>query len=180
MGTGAAGPTPPAVHRVRPRRSVPPVVETLLAPPGPRLTALGAGLMAVGAMLLTGLLLALLDAHAPVFFGVVFVLVCLLTAAWVRPLDAVTAPVAMPIAFAVGVLATGDGSGGATGHLMAAGTELALQAPWLYAGTMLAGGVALVRRLALLAVRHARRAERTGRANGSATRLPPAQRPPRP
>ncbi|MQY13478.1 hypothetical protein SRB5_36260 [Streptomyces sp. RB5] len=147
------------------------MLETLLAPPGPRLTALGAGLGAAGVMLLTGLLLALFDAHAPRFHGVVFVLVCVLAGSWVRPTDAVTAPVAAPLAFAAGVLAAGlGGSGGLTGQLMTAGTELALQAPWLYAGTLVAAVIAVLRRGALMQVRRARRP--------AVRRQPPAQRRP--
>ncbi|MFC7219961.1 DUF6542 domain-containing protein [Streptomyces polyrhachis] len=169
------------------------MVQTVLVPPGPRLTALGMGLMALGSMLATGLLLALLGAHAPVFFGLVFVLVCGLTASWVRAADAITAPVAAPLAFATGIVAAGEGGGGLTGHAMTAVTELALQAPWLYAGTLLAGVIAVLRRVALMAVRHTRPPERTRqpqagprpavprRRGAPAVRpRPPARRRPRP
>lgn len=116
-------------------------------------------------------------------YGVLFLPVCLLTALWVRPGDLVTAPVVVPIAFTFGLLpVAGDSDGGISGRFMGLVTALALQAGWLYGGTLLAGLVVLVRRVRLMARRAARRralaaaAERTGPA-GPAEPVRPAGQP---
>ncbi|WP_419997504.1 DUF6542 domain-containing protein [Streptomyces boninensis] len=174
----ASPPSPapsPTTYRAARQRPVPTAIERVLHPPGPRLTALGSGLLAVGAMLLTGLLVQWSGERLPVFYGCVFVLVTGAAAVWVRPADLVTAPVAAPIAFAAGLLAAqGSGAGGMVDRVMAIGTDLALQAPWLYAGTITSVGVVFVRWLALLAVRQARRRQRS-----ATSRRSPAPRPPR-
>lgn len=141
------------MYRAAARRPVPPVVRTLLRPAGPRLTAAGGGVLAGAVMLGTGAFVQVVMETAPVFFGVVFLVLSVCCALWVRPADVAAAPIAMPIAFAAGTLAIGEGSGGLTSHVMAAGTTLALEAPWLYGGTLLAAAVALLRHFALLAVR---------------------------
>lgn len=141
------------MYRAAARRPVPPVVRTLLRPAGPRLTAAGGGLLAAAAMVGAGAFVQVVMGTAPVFFGVVFLVLSVCCALWIRPSDVVAAPITMPIAFAVGTLAIGEGSGGVTSHLMAAGTTLALEAPWLYGGTLLAAAVALLRHFAMLAVR---------------------------
>ncbi|MFS4096575.1 DUF6542 domain-containing protein [Streptomyces sp. AF1A] len=121
------------------------------APPGrrlpvPRLTGLGCGLFCVAAMFLLGCLDQLfLDGSLRVY-GVLFLPVCVLTALWVRTGDVLTAPVVVPIAFAVGLLAVADGGGGMLGRLMGLVTGLATQAGWLYGGTLIAGLIVLVRR----------------------------------
>jgi hypothetical protein len=79
-------------------------------------------------------------------YGVLFLPVCVLTALWVRTGDVLTAPVVVPIAFAVGLLAVADGGGGMLGRLMGLVTGLATQAGWLYGGTLIAGLIVLVRR----------------------------------
>jgi hypothetical protein len=56
----------------------------------------------------------------------------------VRPADLVCAPVAAPLAFVAGLVATRSP--------LEAVTELALRAPWLFGGTMLAVGLVLARR----------------------------------
>ncbi|MEO3762917.1 DUF6542 domain-containing protein [Streptomyces sp. B8F3] len=141
------------VYRAAVRRPVPPVLRTLLRPAGPRLTAVGGGLLAASVMLGTGAFVQVVRGTAPVFFGVVFLVLSVCCALWIRPSDVIAAPIAMPIAFAAGLLAVGEGSDGITSHVMAAGTTLALEAPWLYGGTLLAAAVALLRHFALLAVR---------------------------
>ncbi len=153
------------MYRAAGRRPVPPVVRTLLRPAGPRLTAAGGGLLAAAVMLGTGTFVQVAMGTAPVLFGVVFLVLSVCCALWVRPADVVAAPIAMPIAFAAGTLAVGEGSGGVTSHVMAAGTSLALEAPWLYGGTLLAAAVALLRHFALLAVR--RSSGGAGGADGS-------------
>ncbi|GGX68854.1 hypothetical protein GCM10010510_11840 [Streptomyces anandii JCM 4720] len=78
-----------------------------------------------------------------------FLPVSVLTALWVRRGDLLTAPVVVPIGFAVGVLPVAKGDGGILGTVMGLVTALATQAGWLYGGTLLAGVTALVRRATL-------------------------------
>ncbi|EGX56309.1 hypothetical protein SZN_28428 [Streptomyces zinciresistens K42] len=104
-------------------------------------------------MLALGGLDALLAGSSLALYGVLFLPVCLLTALWVRADDLMTAPVAVPIAFAVGLLPVADRGGGAGGHLMGLLTGLAMQAGWLYGGTLIAALVVLVRRARLVARR---------------------------
>ncbi|WP_237317601.1 DUF6542 domain-containing protein [Streptomyces sp. JJ36] len=122
--------------------------------PQPRLTGLGAGLLAVLLMMLLGALDALLFAgHAPAY-GVMFLLVSAATALWVRPADLVAAPVAAPLAFTAGlffILRT-EGFGDL---LMGLFTGLSVLAGWVYGGTLLAGVIVLVRRVRLVARRRA-------------------------
>ena len=61
--------------------------------------------------------------------------------------DLLTAPVVVPIAFAVGLLPVADSGGGLRGRLMGLVTALATQAGWLYGGTLVAGLIATVRRI---------------------------------
>ncbi|MET9906437.1 DUF6542 domain-containing protein [Streptomyces sp. NPDC006476] len=118
--------------------------------PNPRLTGLGGGLFSGTAMLVLGCLDALLFGSSTAFYGVLFLPVCLLTAIWVRRNDLVSAPVVVPIAFAVGLLPIADdGGGGLLGRLMGLVTALATQALWLYGGTLVAGVVVTVRKIAL-------------------------------
>ncbi len=83
-------------------------------------------------------------------YGVLFLPVCVLTALWIRRGDLLTAPVVVPIAFAVGLFPVADGSGGLANRLMGLFTGLATQAGWLYGGTLVAGLIATVRRIRLL------------------------------
>ncbi|WP_420803499.1 DUF6542 domain-containing protein [Streptomyces naphthomycinicus] len=124
--------------------------------PNPRLTGLGSGLFCVAVMFLLGCLDQLLFGASPAVYGVLFLPVCVLTALWVRAGDLLTAPVVVPIAFAVGLLPVAEGGGGLLGRVMGLVTGLATQAGWLYGGTLAAGGIALVRR-----VRWVRRHRRT-------------------
>ncbi|GAA2783239.1 hypothetical protein GCM10019017_30270 [Streptomyces showdoensis] len=145
-----------AVYRVaaRPRpgkprveRPAPPVVVALRRLPNPRLTGLGAGLFASAAMLVLGFLDWLLFDSSPVVFGLLFLPVSALTALWVRTADLVTAPISVPIAFAVGVVPISGGTGGVGGQAMALVTALAVHAGWLYGGTLVAGLIASVRKV---------------------------------
>ncbi|MEV6052353.1 DUF6542 domain-containing protein [Streptomyces sp. NPDC052107] len=117
------------------------------ARPMPRLTGLGGGLFCVLVMFLLGCLDALLFGGAMTVYGVLFLPVCGLTALWVRAGDVLTAPVVVPIAFAVGLFPVADGGGGLLGRLMGLFTGLATQAGWLYGGTLVAGVIVLVRRV---------------------------------
>lgn len=118
--------------------------------PNPRLTGLGGGLFCGAVMFVLGCLDDLLLGGSLTVYGVLFLPVCVLTAAWVRKGDLVTAPVVVPIAFAVGLLPVADSSGGVLGRLMGLVTALATQAGWLYGGTLIAGLIVTVRRIALM------------------------------
>jgi hypothetical protein len=120
------------------------VLVALARLPRPKLTGLGCGVLATTVMLTAGWLSRLLGG-APALYGVIFLLACVAAAAWVRPADLICAPIAAPIAYAVGLVA---GSG-----LLSLVTELALGAYWLFAGTLLAAGIALYRQLRLIARR---------------------------
>ncbi|WP_107047937.1 DUF6542 domain-containing protein [Streptomyces sp. NRRL B-3229] len=132
------------------RRPPPPVVRTLRRLPNPRLTGLGGGLFCMALMFLLGCLDALLFGSSLTAYGVLFLPVCVLTAVWLRRGDLLTAPIIAPIAFATGLVAVADSGGGASGRLMGLFTALATQAGWLYAGTLAAGLVALIRRILLV------------------------------
>ncbi|MFD3994062.1 DUF6542 domain-containing protein [Streptomyces sp. NPDC058548] len=128
-------------------RPVPPVVLALRRLPQPRLTGLGAGLFASAVMLTLGFLDRLLLDGSPVAYGLLFLPVSALTALWVRAADLVTAPIGVPIAFAVGVVPIAGGTGGFGGQAMAVVTALAVHAGWLYGGTLVAGLIASVRKV---------------------------------
>ncbi|GAA3114930.1 hypothetical protein GCM10010449_41280 [Streptomyces rectiviolaceus] len=166
----------------RPRRPVPPFVRKmralpiyrrLRAMPNPRLTGLGSGLFCSATMFLLACLLWLLFGSSAVAYGVLFLPVSALTAFWVRPADLVTAPVAVPIAFAVGLVPISGGSGGFSGHFMGLITSLALHAGWLYGGTLIAGLIVTVRRIKLMAKRRrARQAAAVAGPRGPKRRMP--------
>ncbi|MFP3988186.1 DUF6542 domain-containing protein [Streptomyces sp. E11-3] len=118
--------------------------------PNPRLTGLGGGLFAGALMLVFALLDRLLFGGSIAVYGVLFLLVSTVTALWVRPADLVTAPVAVPLAFAVGLLPIAGGSGGLGGQLMGLLTALAVNAGWLYGGTLIAGLVVTVRKIRIM------------------------------
>ncbi|MGW6738038.1 DUF6542 domain-containing protein [Streptomyces sp. NPDC055013] len=129
----------------------PPAPRALRRFPNPRLTGLGSGLFCGAVMVVLGYLDSLLFGASLTLYGVLFVPVCVLTAVWVRRGDLMTPPVVLPIAFAVGLLAVSDHGGGINGHLMGLFTGLATQAGWLYAGTLIAGLIVVVRRVRLVA-----------------------------
>jgi hypothetical protein len=151
---GAVAERPPAVYGLGPARSgrtVPPLVLALRRLPAPRLTGLGAGLFAVVVMLALGSLIQLLLDGSAVAYGVVFLPVCALTALWVSEADLVTAPISVPIAFAVGIVPISDGVGGLGSQVMAVVTALAVHAGWLYGGTLVAGVITCVRKVRSMA-----------------------------
>ncbi|WP_336605881.1 DUF6542 domain-containing protein [Streptomyces sp. BA2] len=176
-----------AVYRAAPppRRPVPPFVRRLRAlplyrrlrgMPNPRLTGLGSGLFCAVVMFLLASLLWLLFGSSVVAYGVLFLPVSALTAFWVRPADLVTAPVAVPIAFAVGLVPISGGNGGGfSGHFMGLITSLALHAGWLYGGTLVAGLIVTVRRIKLMGQR--RRARAASSAPGPGPRPGPGPGP---
>ncbi|MDX3181864.1 hypothetical protein PV334_11450 [Streptomyces sp. ME02-7008A-1] len=156
LGEGPAGgpvsvvvaPAPAAAPNRGSRPSgVPPVVLALRRFPDPRLTGIGAGLFAVLTMFLLACADQLLLGGSEIVYGVLFLPVSALTALWVRPADLVTAPIIVPIAFAVGVIPVAGGTGGFGGQAMAVVTALAVHAGWLYGGTLVAGLIASVRKI---------------------------------
>lgn len=124
--------------------------------PDPRLTGLGSGLFCGAVMLVLGYLDSLMFGSLTLY-SVLFLPVCALTAVWVREGDLLTAPVVVPIAFAVGLLPVAESGGGFSGNLMGLVSALATEAGWLYGGTLIAGLVVLVRRVRLIARRVAAR-----------------------
>ncbi|WP_408990338.1 DUF6542 domain-containing protein [Streptomyces shenzhenensis] len=107
-------------------------------------------------MVLLGFLDDLVLGASLTAYGVLFLPVSALTALWVRGGDLLTAPVVVPIAFAVGLPTVADGGGGFLGMMMGLVTALSTQAGWLYGGTLIAGLIVIVRRIRL--VRRRRRA----------------------
>ncbi|MFF5423244.1 MULTISPECIES: DUF6542 domain-containing protein [unclassified Streptomyces] len=179
-GTGAAG-RPGDRRPPGARRPVPPVVLALRRLPSPRLTGLGAGLFACAAMLVLGVLDRVLFDGSPLVYGLLFLPVSALTALWVRPADLVTAPIGVPIAFAVGVVPVSGGSGGIGGQAMAVVTALAVHAGWLYGGTLVAGLIASVRKVRDMGRRQQQRAaaaarEAAGQRPAAAPRPAPSRR----
>ncbi len=125
--------------------------------PNPRLTGLGGGLFCGALMLVLGCLDQLLFGASLTVYGVLFLPVCVLTAVWIRRGDLLTAPIVVPIAFAVGLVPVAEtGGGGVGGRLMGLFTALATQAGWLYGGTLIAGLIATVRKIRLMNRRAAR------------------------
>lgn len=133
-------------------------------PSRPRLTGLGAGLFCGASLFALAGLDHLLFGGSPTVYGVLFLPLCVLTALWVRPGDLVTAPVVVPIAFAFGLLPITEDGGGIGGHVMGLVTALALQAGWLYGGTLVAVLVVTVRRVRLMSRRAAARRRDAARA----------------
>lgn len=140
----------------RPVRSVPPVVLALRRLPNPRLTGLGGGLFGAATMFALGCLDWLLFDGSAVVFGLLFLPVSALTALWVREADLVTAPISVPIAFAVGVVPISGGPAGFGGQTMALVTALAVHAGWLYGGTLVAGLITCVRKVRMMGRRQRR------------------------
>ncbi|MER6079723.1 DUF6542 domain-containing protein [Streptomyces sp. NPDC001833] len=119
--------------------------------PNPRLTGLGCGLFCMAAMILLGFLDDLLFGASLTVYGVLSLPASALTALWVRGGDLLTAPVVVPIAFAVGLpTVADDGGGGFLGSVMGLVTALSTQAGWLYGGTLIAGVIVLVRRIRMI------------------------------
>lgn len=160
-GSPGAGGVGAAVYRVMSTpagrgRPVAPVVLVLRRLPNPRLTGIGAGLFAAAVMFVIGCADRLLFDGSSAVFGVLFLPVSALASLWVRPADLVTAPISVPIAFAVGIIPISGGSGGFGGQAMAVVTALAVHAGWLYGGTLVAGIIATVRKVRLMRARQRR------------------------
>ncbi|GGW64068.1 hypothetical protein FHS32_001162 [Streptomyces albaduncus] len=165
-GGGVARSARPAAAPVR-RPAPPPAARRL---PSPRLTGLGGGLFCGLLMLALGLLTEVLFGGSQTVYGVLFLPVCALTAVWLREGDLLTAPIVVPIAFALGLAPiTDDGGDGTLGGLMGLVTGLATHAGWLYGGTLVAGLIVLVRRMRRVRMVN-RRIARNRPARGSGAR----------
>ncbi|MFF4312034.1 DUF6542 domain-containing protein [Streptomyces sp. 900105755] len=172
-GPRRGGPRPPLPPQARPRpgtagrrpapgRSRPAPVSQPARLPNPRLTGLGCGLFCMAAMLSLGFLDDLLFGASLTVYGVLSLPVSALTALWVRGGDLLTAPVVIPIAFAVGLTAVADdGGGGFLGTVMGLVTALSTQAGWLYGGTLIAGVIVVVRRIRVIRTARTVRRRRT-------------------
>ncbi|WP_443065864.1 DUF6542 domain-containing protein [Streptomyces sp. NBC_00503] len=124
--------------------------EALRRLPRPRLTGLGGGLFACAAMFVVGGIDWLLFDASLFAYGLLFLPVAAATALWVRPADLITAPITAPIAFALGVWPVSGGSGGFAGEIMGLVSALSLHAGWLYAGTLIAALIVVVRKAVLI------------------------------
>ncbi|KUH40074.1 MULTISPECIES: DUF6542 domain-containing protein [Streptomyces] len=144
------------------------MVHALRRLPNPRLTGIGGGLFASATMLLIGCLDWLLFDGSPLVYGLLFLPVSAATALWVRGPDLVTAPISVPIAFAVGVVPIAGGEGGIGGHTMAVITALAVHAGWLYGGTLVAGVITSVRKVRLMGRRQRAAAQAQAQAQAQA------------
>ncbi|WUJ98540.1 hypothetical protein OHT02_25860 [Streptomyces platensis] len=125
--------------------------------PAAKLTGLGCWLLATLALLAFAFVDRLLFGGAPAAYGVCYLLVGIGAALWIRPYDLICAPVTLPIAFALGALPIQHGGDGFEGLLMGLFTVLALNAGWLYAGTLVCALLAILRRALLIARRRASR-----------------------
>lgn len=147
------------VYRARPqRRPVPPPpagVRRRL--PSAKLTGLGCWLLATLTLLAFAYVDRQLLGAAPAPYGVFFLLVSIGAAFWVRPYDLICAPITLPIAFTLGALPIHRGGDGFDGLVMGVFTVLALDAGWLYAGTLVCALIAIVRRSLVIARRRANR-----------------------
>ncbi|MEC4016514.1 DUF6542 domain-containing protein [Streptomyces sp. H27-D2] len=142
------------VYRARPRTAARNLLGPLDRLPAPRLTGLGGGLLAILAMLVIGGLDELLLNGSAGAYGLCFLAASVAIGLWVRPTELIAAPIAMPIAFTLGLLPISEG-GGIGSRLMGVFTSLALNAGWLYAGTLFAVLVVIARKVALVAQRQA-------------------------
>ncbi|WP_314171888.1 DUF6542 domain-containing protein [Streptomyces winkii] len=129
-----------------------PLTDAVSWLPRARLTALGSGLLGVLLMLLAGAADRWLLGGTPAVYGGAFLVVCVACAAWVRPTDLVTAPVAAPLAFTSGLFFISGGAGdqGIKDRLTNLFPVLAVNAVWLYAGTLLAVLIVTMRKIALM------------------------------
>ncbi len=123
--------------------------------PSPRLTGLGGGLFCGAMMFALGSLDALLFGSSLTLYGVLFLPVCVLTAVWIRRGDLLTAPVVVPLAFVLGLLPVANRGGDFGDRVMGLVTALAMEAGWLYGGTLITGVIVAVRKVRLVARRAA-------------------------
>ncbi len=115
-----------------------------------RLTAVGGGVVTLGATFAGGALDSWLFGGSGVLLGLVYVAVSFQVAVRVRPADLAAAPISGPISFAVTLGVFGSApSPGLAGEAIGLASSLATQAGWLFTGTALSGVITLARRFAL-------------------------------
>ncbi|MEZ0091140.1 DUF6542 domain-containing protein [Streptacidiphilus sp. EB129] len=115
-----------------------------------RLTAVGSGVVMLAATFLGGAADYWLFDGSGYVLGLVYLAACFQVAVRVRPVDLAAAPISGPIAFAITLLVVQTApTPGWTGELIGLATALALQAGWLFAGTILAALIVLARHIAL-------------------------------
>jgi hypothetical protein len=106
-------------------------------------------------MVLAGAADRWLQGGSPTVYGGAFVVVSVICAAWVRPTDLFAGAVAVPLAFTAGLFFISGGA--AKQGLMERVTNLfpvlAVNALWLYAGTLAAALVVTVRKIGLMVQR---------------------------
>ena len=120
-------------------------------PRGPRrLTAIGGAVVTLGATFLGGAVDYWLFDGVGILMGLVYVVASFQVAIRVRPIDLAAAPISGPIAFAVTLAVLSPAPGpGFIGHAVGLATALALQAGWLFTGTLVSVVITLARHLAL-------------------------------
>ncbi len=120
-------------------------------PRGPRrLTAVGGAVVTLGATFLGGAVDYWLFDGVGILMGLVYVVASFQVAIRVRPLDLAAAPISGPIAFAITLAVLSPAPGpGLIGHAVGLATALALQAGWLFTGTLVSVVITLARHLAL-------------------------------
>ncbi|MFC5662365.1 DUF6542 domain-containing protein [Kitasatospora misakiensis] len=122
-----------------------------------RLTAVGAGVVALPATVAVAGLDRLAFGGLGLLFGVGYLLVCFQLAVRVRYADLLAAPISGPIAFAAALLLFGPvTSSGVTAQVVGLATNLATRAGWLFSGTGLAAAIVLARFVAQRRIHRAR------------------------
>ncbi|MER6362060.1 DUF6542 domain-containing protein [Kitasatospora sp. NPDC001527] len=122
-----------------------------------RLTAVGAGVVALATTVAVAGLDRLAFGEPGILFGIGYLLICFQLAVRVRYADLLAAPISGPIAFAVALLLFGPvTSSGVTAQLVALATNLATRSGWLFTGTGLAAAIVLARFVAQQRIHRAR------------------------
>ncbi|MFF2041302.1 DUF6542 domain-containing protein [Kitasatospora sp. NPDC058170] len=122
-----------------------------------RLTAVGAGVVALAATLAVAAVDRLVFGGLGVLFGLGYLVICFQLAVRVRFVDLLAAPISGPIAFAAALLLLGPvTSAGVTAQVVALATGLALRAGWLFSGTGLAAAIVIARFVAQKRIHRAR------------------------
>jgi len=119
-----------------------------------RLTAVGGGVVTLGATFAGGALDSWLFGGSGVLLGLVYVVVSFQVAVRVRAADLAAAPISGPISFAVTLGVFGSvPSPGLAGDAIGLASSLATQAGWLFAGSAVSAVITLARHFALTRAR---------------------------
>ncbi|MFC6515448.1 DUF6542 domain-containing protein [Streptomyces goshikiensis] len=121
--------------------------------PRPKLTGLGGGLFGCVTMLLAGGIVWLLFGSSLFVYGLLFLPVAAAIALWVRPADLITAPISAPPRLRRRSVAHRGRLRRLRRSADGVVSALSLHAGWLYAGTLVAALIALVRKAALIGKR---------------------------